>query len=102
MWDAKHTHKAAALKLKGIWTALVTANFEARITVAQLLKGASFSAHDVVELWATENGIKAGVNVLEAKIGRLRKFDERFEDVREPEDHDDGIPPADWGRARRS
>ena len=100
-WDAIHTRKAAGLKVKGIWTALVTAQGEARVTLGQLIGGRTFVAHDVVELWATENGIKAGVHACEAKLRRLQQFSDRHEDVSAPPQRDDGIAPSDWGRARR-
>ena len=95
--------KAASLRLRGLWFAWVAARGEAYLTVKQLItKGRSFRAHDVVELGATENAIKAGVHALEVKCARLRAYDAGDETIEVPPTADAGIAPGDWVRARRN
>ena len=101
-WDAKHTAKAITLKSKGIWTALVTANREARITVDQLIEGRTFEADDVVELQMAWGGIKSGTDALKAKLATLKAYDEGFEDLTGDDARDEGVPPSDWGRFAKS
>ena len=97
-WDTAATGKAIKLKARGIVTALVTANREARLTVGQLIAGTTFECADVVEAGMMLNEISAGFEALQEKVAMLIAFDAGEESITEPETEDDGVPPSEWGR----
>ena len=97
-WGDRATSKAIVLKTTGIWTALVRANREARITIGELVSGRTFEAADVVELAMLLNLVTSGFEALQEKVAMLAAFEAGEEDLSETETDDDGVSPADWGR----
>lgn len=69
--DAAAMKKRVRLALRGLWSAAVASHAEARASVADVMAGVVFEAADVVELMATESGIRNGVSALSSKIARL-------------------------------
>ena len=97
-WNDRAVAKAIGLKTKGIWTALITANREARITVGELVAGRTFEASDAVELMMMVNLIEEAFEALQDKIQVLIAFENSEEQLSENEAEDDGTAPSEWGR----
>lgn len=97
-WGQQAVRKAIRLKSVGLWTALVSAPREARLTVGDLIAGKTFEADDVVELAMLMNLVAAGFEALQEKLNLLAAHDAEDEALTDDESDDDGVPPSAWGR----
>ncbi len=95
--DQAHLAKALRRNLRGIFTALVTARREARLSVAEAIAGKVFEAMLAHECAAAEAGIRAGTAALDKQLELLRRFDRGEEELNPIEaDHGGAVPPGRW------